>query len=400
MYKVISCVTDQHDFRLVLLAVLICSVATFTAFHIYSSARQSKGSKKLGWIFLTGVATGSGIWATHFVAMLAFKTGLAAAYDPFLTLASLLIAITVTAAGFLLAAHGTNRWWPVAGGALIGIGIATMHYTGMWAYTTTGTIGWDKNIVSASIIFGVVFAAAALASFHRMSERWAAWSAAGLLTVAICSLHFTAMGAAIITPDPTIVVYPSFMDNSMMAVAVTIVTLLVILAGLAAALIDRQSAHESLVRLHELADAAAEGIVVARDGEIVNANQRVAELCGQCRDHLLGKRVFGDLLDPHSHCSIGDRIETTMATASGATIPVEVIRKPFKSGLRANEVYAIRDLQERHQAEEKIRHLAHHDPLTGLPNRVTLRQRLDRAVSEAQANNHSFAVLCFDLDRF
>jgi diguanylate cyclase (GGDEF)-like protein len=89
-----------------------------------------------------------------------------------------------------------------------------------------------------------------------------------------------------------------------------------------------------------------------------------------------------------------------MATASGRTIPVEVIRKPFKSGLRANEVYAIRDLQERHRAEEKIRHLAHHDPLTGLPNRVTLRQRLDHAVSEAQVNNHSFAVLCIDLDRF
>jgi NO-binding membrane sensor protein with MHYT domain len=93
MYKVLACLRDQHDYRLVLLAVLICGLASYTAFHIYSSARQSQGSKRLGWIFLTGVATGAGIWETHFVAMLTFKTGLPTAYDPILTLASLLIAM-------------------------------------------------------------------------------------------------------------------------------------------------------------------------------------------------------------------------------------------------------------------------------------------------------------------
>jgi hypothetical protein len=60
---------------LVLLAALIWAVASFTAFHIYAKARDSQGGKRLGWVFLTGVATGAGIWATHFVAMLAFKTG-------------------------------------------------------------------------------------------------------------------------------------------------------------------------------------------------------------------------------------------------------------------------------------------------------------------------------------
>jgi hypothetical protein len=65
------------------------------------------------------------------------------------------------------------------------------------------------------------------------------------------------MGAAIITPDPTIVVYPSFMDNSMMALAVAGGASLVIFAALVAALIDGESARESAVRLYELADAAA-----------------------------------------------------------------------------------------------------------------------------------------------
>jgi diguanylate cyclase (GGDEF)-like protein/PAS domain S-box-containing protein len=403
MYRVLSCLTEQHDYRLVLLAVLICAVTTFTAFQVYSSARQSEGLKWLGWIFLTGLATGAGIWATHFVAMLAFKTGLPTAYDPLQTLASLLIAIAVTGVGFLIAGQGARLWAPALGGVVIGLGIAAMHYTGMRAFKTTGTIDWDNSLVVASIVLGVVFAAAAMVSFHSRERRWATWSAAGLLTVAICSLHFTAMGAAIITPDPTIVVYPSLMDNSVMALTVAGVTLLVILAGLAAALIDKETVRESVIRLHELADAAAEGIVVAKDGEIINVNRQVSDLSERSREELLGKKVFGDLLfaNRHPYCVVGDhRIETVMATASGGAVPVEVIWRPYKSGIRANEVYAIRDLRERRHAEEKIRHLAHHDPLTGLPNRARLGQWLADVVQEAQANTQVFAVLCVDLDRF
>jgi NO-binding membrane sensor protein with MHYT domain len=58
-----------------------------------------------------------------------------------LTLASLLIAIGVTATGFLIAAQGEGRWQPALGGVVIGTGIASMHYTGMRAFTTTGTVG-------------------------------------------------------------------------------------------------------------------------------------------------------------------------------------------------------------------------------------------------------------------
>jgi NO-binding membrane sensor protein with MHYT domain len=111
------------------------------------------------------VAAGAGIWATHFVAMLAFKTGLPTAYDPALTLASLLIAISVTAAGFFVAGQGKNPLLPAIGGAVIGLGIGTMHYTGMRAYLTTGTVSWDANLVIASIALGVLFAAVRLSVF-------------------------------------------------------------------------------------------------------------------------------------------------------------------------------------------------------------------------------------------
>ena len=255
----------------------------------------------------------------------------------------------------------------------------------------------------ASIALGVVFSAAALVSFQSRS-RIRLFAATSLLTIAICGLHFTAMGAAIITPDPTIIVYPSFMDNTTMALAVAGVTLLVMLAGLAAGLIEKQTVQESVVRLHELADAAAEGIIVAKDGEIINVNQRISELTGWAGARHAGQEgIWRSCSSPvaQARSTVDDRpIETLMITAAGDAIPVEVIWKPYRSGLRANEVYAVRDLQERRLAEKTIRHLAHHDALTGLPNRASLRQRLDEKLVDAQSGGWTFAVLCLDLDRF
>jgi len=76
-----------------------------------------------------------------------------------------------------------------------------------------------------------------------------------------------------------------------------------------------------------------------------------------------------------------------------------VIRRPFCSGLRGNEVYAIRDLTERHRNEAKIAHMAHHDALTDLPNRILLRERLEPAIRSAR-RGETIALLCLDLDRF
>ena len=123
--------------------------------------RRPQGLSKLGWLFLTGLSTGSGIWATHFVAMLAYSAGLPTAYDPLLTAVSLLVAIGATTFGFFVCSHGT-RLDAGVGGALIGLGIGVMHFTGMRALIVPGTLVWDTPLVVASLLLG-----AALASTRR-----------------------------------------------------------------------------------------------------------------------------------------------------------------------------------------------------------------------------------------
>jgi diguanylate cyclase len=354
--RVLACITTEHDYRLVLLAALICSATSFTAFHAYSYATPEQGARRAAWVFLTAVCTGAGIWATHFVAMLAYDPGHPADYNSVLTIASLLIAAVVAVAGFGISVRG-SRPMVATGGAVIGAGIGLMHFTGMQALVVPGTLSWDRGLVFASIAIGIVLASAALLAWHELERRKALWVAPGLLTLAICGLHFTAMAAVTVVPDPRIVVHPSAIDSSTLAIAVTAVTMLVMLALLAITLITSAGKRDALVRNQELVDAALEGLVVAKDGVIVNVNQRILKLTLNTPDELLGKSFIGDLVivaGGKVHPS-GKASEGLLKTATGLVVQVEVVCRPLSGSARANEVYAVRDLTDRRRIEDELR---------------------------------------------
>src|SRR5581483_9015648 len=208
---------------------------------------SSRGLSRWAWVLQTAVAAGSGIWATHFIAMLAFKSALPTTYDSVLTLASLLIAIVVTGIGFSIAERFRSNSACILAGAVVGAGIAVMHYSGMNAMSISGHIRWDADLVVASISAGIVLSAMAMWLF---TMKGSLPLAAGALTAAICVLHFTAMGAATVEYDPTFVASSAQIDNKLLATAIAGVTLLVILSGLTAALISYDTTRE----LRHLAD--------------------------------------------------------------------------------------------------------------------------------------------------
>jgi diguanylate cyclase (GGDEF)-like protein len=92
--------------------------------------------------------------------------------------------------------------------------------------------------------------------------------------------------------------------------------------------------------------------------------------------------------------------EIDLRSGDRGSIPVEIFAQTIDYGAGSARVVAVRDIRERRAAEAKIRHMAHHDTLTGLPNRSLFHDRLDQAVAFARRNGVAVTVLCLDLDRF
>jgi NO-binding membrane sensor protein with MHYT domain len=158
MLTVYNCVANSHDLRLVALAAVICLLASFTAFTLLHHVRKSIGRMRHIWLAVSAIATGFGIWATHFIGMLAFSPGLPSGYNITLTILSLIGAILVTGIGLAVALSGTAS----LGGMIVGGGIALMHYTGMAAFEIEGRIVWEPALVAASIALGSALGAVAL----------------------------------------------------------------------------------------------------------------------------------------------------------------------------------------------------------------------------------------------
>src|SRR4029078_4993635 len=97
--------------------------------------------------------------ATHFIAMLAYVPTVAVSYDVGLTAISFVVATIVTITGLSVPVGAPTRWAAPRGGAIVGAGVAGMHYLGMWALEVPGNVNWRASLVVASIVLGGVTAA-------------------------------------------------------------------------------------------------------------------------------------------------------------------------------------------------------------------------------------------------
>ena len=249
MLRLYTCVTEDHDLRLVVLAGVICLFATFTALSLLRRVLASSESRsRQGWLIGAAVVCGSGVWATHFVAMLAFNAYLPVSYDVPLTILSIVIAITISYLGLAVAAARQNRGELVAlGGAIVGGAVGSMHYAGMSAMQVPADVNWDAGGVVASLLIGTGMASLALVTaLHRPDGRHRL-GAAGLLTLGICGLHFTAMAALQLMPDPQVIlVDDGSMELEWLAVGVACVTIVILACGLAGAVVDQRLAARAV----------------------------------------------------------------------------------------------------------------------------------------------------------
>jgi len=415
MFQVFTCLTVQHDWRLVVLAGIVCFLASTAAINLFHRAQATPGRARLVWLSLDAAAAGFGIWATHFIAILAYDPGVGAGYNLGLTILSLLIAAFITGAGLSIALRNFGAWTAALGGAVVGCGVAAMHYTGMLALQLPGRITWSPDLVAASIAFGVVLAALALFVAARRDDWGNMFIAAGLFTLAVLSMHFTAMGAVSFIPDPTRVIDGISLSPDSLSLVIAGVAAIILGMCLVAALSDRHS-KDKLRWQKVLLDTALENMsqglcMFEADGRIMLFNERYSKIIGMPAASLRGRflldvikyrKASGEFAgDPEEFCarviaeiSEGRSNNRIIETAAGRAL--RVIEQPMQGG---GWVATVEDITKWREAQAQIVHMARHDALTNLPNRTLFREQLEYALCRV-TRNEQVAVFCLDLDNF
>ncbi len=255
MIRVLGCIFEQHDLRLVVLAAGLCVFACVTALTMIARARAAEEQRtRLMWLAGAGAVAGSGIWATHFVAMLAYVTGMPIAFDAGLTVLSAAIAISLCAVGFAMALAIGGA----AGGVISGFAIAAMHYTGMAAVELPARAVWDIQYVSASILIGVSLTGLALHFALRGHGRRDYVLSAGLFSVAIVGMHFTGMTAVQFIPEAGHAPSGMAMNPFALAILVAASAAGIVGQGLIVALVDRYLAQRAQGESLRMRDHIAE----------------------------------------------------------------------------------------------------------------------------------------------
>jgi diguanylate cyclase (GGDEF)-like protein/PAS domain S-box-containing protein len=382
----------------VVLAGAVCFLASMVAISLFNRARSSRGYARLIWTALDAAVSGCGIWATHFIAMLAYDPGNGAGYSIQVTLLSLVFAVTIVGIGLGIALAGGGRLFAAIGGAVVGIGVAAMHYTGMMALELPARISWSPGIVIASILIGSALGAAAV-----------------LLTLAIVSHHFTGMGAVTLIPDPTIMFEELSISPTVLSFLIAGSAVVILSVALSIASMDRR-AESALNRQKMLLDTALENMsqglcLFDAEGRIQLFNKNYATMLRRTEPELRG-RLLLDVLKAQKAAGrwhgeppeeFFARLMADARAGRGATRVLQhqgrsmrTTTQPMRSG---GWVATFEDITEWEEAQAQISHMARHDSLTGLPNRTLFREELERALHMVKRTDQ-LAVLCLDLDHF
>ncbi|WP_411033250.1 EAL domain-containing protein [Shinella sp. BYT-45] len=295
MFRILTCLTVEHDLRLVLLAAFICFLSCFVAVTLAQRARVAEGMARTLWLGAAGTSSGFGIWATHFIAMLAYDPGVVMGYDMALTLVSLAVAIVVTTVGLALATCISGTSAVVAGGLVLGAGITSMHYIGMSAVELPGTIHWDSAYVLASVASAGLFGALALLACMRAQPRARDRAyATALMAMGVVSLHFTAMAAVTVEPGLVPVSDDTLISTGLMVPLIAAVAFSLLFTGLTAAVFARQAelaASESTRQFAMLVQGVKDYAIYMLDpeGRVANWNEGAERNKGYKAHEIVGR---------------------------------------------------------------------------------------------------------------
>ncbi len=301
-------------------------------------------------------------------------------YSQSLVVFSLLVAILASYTALDMAARVAStqgkvaRWWLAGGACAMGLGIWSMHFIGMLAFDLGIPMGYDLAITLYSLAVSIGASAYALWLVSHTVLPWYRIAAgAVLMGLGVAVMHYLGMGA--MRMEPGIDYDPGWVALS--------VLIAIVASGAALWIAFRlRSEQRHPLLLRGLASVVMGlAIIGMHYTGMAAANFPAGSVCGAVGDQGVDSKWLAVLV-----------IVTTLAT-----LGIALIASVFDRQMRARTGLLADSLA---QANEKLLQAALHDPLTQLPNRMLLRDRIEQTIEKARRRNFPFAVMFCDLDGF
>ena len=387
-----------YDGRLVALSLLIALLAAWACLDLAGPAAVAHGRARTLWLTGAALALGLGIWAMHFVAMLAYRLPLPVTYDAVVVALALGVALSGAGAGLALAARRpVRRGALLAAGAAVGGAIVGMHYTGMAGLHTAAMPMLDPLplALSVALALGLSGAAFGLAFGPKAARSWPwrprALGAAALLATAIASMHYVAMAGVhlmpVAAPPATSASAAPALDEAGLAKTIGLATVAILGSTLAGSVFGRRlRARLAALRrdearfraiAHHAADVAA---VVTEGGRIRYVSPAPQGLLGHAPEDLEGMDLYtlvhpDDLararaaLDTAAAHGRADEALVRLRHGDGSWRAVDLVATDHRDDPAVDGLIVVgRDLTTRAEMEVALRHS--HDDLAALNRRL------------------------------
>lgn len=439
--------SHSHQPYLVVLSVVVALVGSYVALDFSKQATVAgEETGRFRWLFGGGAVLGLTIWAMHFTAMLAFEVRIPITWDFVIVFVAVMVAVAGSTAGLIVVGRRRvrPRWAIVGGSVFVGFAIVGMHFTAMAAMRIEALPVYNAWWVIFSAVVAVAGSGAGLWLVFRGPAEEAAVSipaelarkvgSTALQSFAIVGMHYAAMEALSLIPtqgsqnSSEQPIEPA-LSSSLLGWAVGGVSLFVLIltllgssyarrlnARVAGEEAGREAQQESERRFRSLVQNSSEIVKITdTDGTLRYASPAFENVFGYDPEDAVGTNVL-DYVHPDDVAKIHEETakmlgnpETNSSTveyrfrhADGSWRYVEsvgtyLLDDPAVEGVVMN----VRDVTERKEFEERLAFQAFHDPLTGLPNRALLLDRIRQALSRSRRQHSGDVALLFiDLDDF
>ena len=243
--------TFAYQQILVVTAGAVCLFGTWVGMRHFARARATEGPTRHGWLFMASVGTGTALWASTFISILALDPLMVSAFEPIATGLVLAIAITACLASFEIG----SRHFPLApeiGGVVMGVGVLAMHAVALAGWNIEGSFDLNLSGAVLTVVLGLALSIVAVNRANRPVTRWCRHGAAISFAVMICAMHYSLVAAATVVPDASITLPPGLLPAHFLSVAVVGAVLLVMGNGFSTYIIDQRVRTESADRIHQL----------------------------------------------------------------------------------------------------------------------------------------------------